>query len=228
MDHTTTVAIRIIIGIALAASMVVAGMSLSSLQQQPGYAAKAEKHEQNTIQNVSDNFEKRNAASQQHMDQENLCLRAGECSNSNVGEQTLGNDNSVTGFSDQSKNEQAAVTPTSVVTPTATPTPTPTPPTALGCGTDAVFDVTLQSPIASQGLPKGTVLCLKGAGPNTGITAVLPSGAKVVADIIVDGAASGGVCPSPLGPNAPSPFVPAAVTSGTLPAPVSGTVICVG
>jgi hypothetical protein len=227
MDHTTTVAIRIFIGIALAASMVVAGISLASLQQQLGYAAKAEKHEQNTIQNVSDNFEKRNAASQQHMDQENLCLRAGECSNSNVGEQTLGNDNSVTGFSDQSKNEQAAVTPTPVVKPIATPTPTPTPPTALGCGTDAA-DVTLQSPIASQGLPKGTVLCLKGAGPNTGITAVLPSGAKVVADIIVDGAASGGVCPSPLGPNAPSPFVPAAVTSGTLPAPVSGTVICVG
>ena len=225
MNHTT-VAIRIIIGIALAASMVVAGISLASLEQQPGYAAKAEKHEQNTIQNVPDNFEKRNAARQQHMDQENLCLRAGECSNSNVGEQTLGNDNSITGFSDQSKNEQAAVTPTPVVTPTATPTPTP--PTALGCGTDAVFDVTLQSPIASQGLPKGTVLCLKGAGPNTGITAVLPSGAKVVADIIVDGAASGGVCPSPLGPNAPSPFVPAEVSSGTLPAPVSGTVICVG
>ena len=57
------------------------------------------------------------------MDQENLCLRAGKCSNSNVGEQTLGNDNSVTGFSDQSKNVQATVTPTPVVTPTATPTP---------------------------------------------------------------------------------------------------------
>ena len=106
MSHTT-ISIRLIIAIALAASMVVAGISLAPLQQQPGYAAKAEKHEQNTIQNVRDNFEKRNAASQQHMDQENLCLRAGECSNSNVGEQTLGNDNSITGFSDQSKNVQS-------------------------------------------------------------------------------------------------------------------------
>ncbi|HET7389184.1 MAG TPA: hypothetical protein VFJ51_00050 [Nitrososphaeraceae archaeon] len=226
MNHTT-VSIRIVIATGLALSMVVAGISLASLQQQPGYAAsQAEKHEQNTIQNVRDNFEKTSSASQQHMDQENLCLRTSDCNNSNVAEQTLGNDNSVTGFADQSKNVQQriVVTPTPVVTPTATPTP----PTALGCGTDAVFDVTLQSPIASEGLPTGTVLCLKGAGPNTGITAVLPSGAKVVADIIVDGAPSGGVCPSPFGPAVPSPFVQAAVTSGTLPAPVSGTVICVG
>jgi hypothetical protein len=55
------------------------------------------------------------------MDQENLCLRDDECNNSNVGEQTLGNDNSVTGFSDQSKNIQATITPTV--------TPTPIPPT---------------------------------------------------------------------------------------------------
>jgi hypothetical protein len=38
MSHTTT-SIRIIIAITVAASMVVAGISLSSLQQQRGYVA---------------------------------------------------------------------------------------------------------------------------------------------------------------------------------------------
>jgi len=40
----------------------------------------------------------------QHMDQENLCYRANTCRQSNVGQNTLGNDNSVTGFADQSDN----------------------------------------------------------------------------------------------------------------------------
>ena len=40
----------------------------------------------------------------QHMDQENLCYRSDVCRQSNVGQNTLGNDNSVTGFADQSDN----------------------------------------------------------------------------------------------------------------------------
>jgi hypothetical protein len=56
----------------------------------------------------------------QHIDQEKLCLRAGKCSNSNLEEQTQGNDNSITGFADQSKNVQAAVKPTPTPTPTLT------------------------------------------------------------------------------------------------------------
>jgi hypothetical protein len=75
---------------------------------------------------VRSSLEQRNQEQQQqHMDQENLCLRAGKCSNSNVGEQILGNDNSVTGFADQSSNVQATVTPTVTPTPTVIPTPTP-------------------------------------------------------------------------------------------------------
>jgi Flp pilus assembly protein CpaB len=55
MNHTTT-SIRIIIAIALSASMVVAGVSLPSLQQQRGYAAsEAQKHEQSTILVSADN-----------------------------------------------------------------------------------------------------------------------------------------------------------------------------
>ena len=54
----------------------------------------------------------------QHMDQENLCYRANTCRQSSVGQETLGNDNSVTGFADQSDNiPQAAAAPTPV-TPT--------------------------------------------------------------------------------------------------------------
>ena len=53
MNHTTTVAIRIIIAAALAASMVVAGTSLSSLQQHKAYAASQTKNEeQSTVYSV--------------------------------------------------------------------------------------------------------------------------------------------------------------------------------
>ena len=118
MNYTTTVAIRIFIAAALALSMLVAGTSLVTLQQHKGYAtSQTKKQEQNTIQGLRGNFAKRRSS--QHIDQENQCLRTGKCNNSNVGEQTLGNDNSITGFADQSKNVQAVVTP-----PTPTPTPT--------------------------------------------------------------------------------------------------------
>jgi hypothetical protein len=73
----------------------------------------------------------------QHMDQENLCYRTNTC----TGQNTLGNDNSVTGFTDQSDNlQESAATPTTPTTgnqttgnqtggnsTTPTPTPTPTP-----------------------------------------------------------------------------------------------------
>ena len=49
---------------------------------------------------VSVNLEHRD----QHMNQENLCYRTNTCRQSNVGQNTLGNDNSVTGFTDQSDN----------------------------------------------------------------------------------------------------------------------------
>jgi hypothetical protein len=90
--------------------MLVAGTSLAILQKQhQGYAAasQAKQQEQRTIQNLHGNFAKR-STSQQHTDQENECLRTGKCSNAGLGIQTLGNDNSVTGFTDQSKNAQVS------------------------------------------------------------------------------------------------------------------------
>jgi hypothetical protein len=78
---------------------------------------------------VSVNLERRD----QHMNQENLCYRTNTCRQSSVGQNTLGNDNSVTGFADQSDNLQqsaTAQTPTTGNQTTPTPTPTPTPTTA--------------------------------------------------------------------------------------------------
>jgi hypothetical protein len=128
--------IRIIVAIALAASMVVAGASLSSLlKQQSGYAApQTKKQEQSTIESLRGNLAKRSAAGQ-HSDQENQFLRAsGKCNNAALSEQTLGNDNSVTGFTDQSKNVPAekTVTPSPIATPTPTRTPIGTPPPTTG------------------------------------------------------------------------------------------------
>jgi hypothetical protein len=63
----------------------------------------------------------------QHMDQENLCYRTNTCRQSDVGQNTLGNDNQVTGFADQSDNiQQSATIPTFGNNTTLTPTPTPT------------------------------------------------------------------------------------------------------
>jgi hypothetical protein len=62
----------------------------------------------------------------QHMDQENLCYRDNTCRQSDVGQNTLGNDNSVTGFADQSDNIQQSAAPTTANKTTPTPTPTPT------------------------------------------------------------------------------------------------------
>jgi len=57
----------------------------------------------------------------QHLDQENLCFRSNTCRQSDVVQNTLGNDNSVTGFADQSDNLQQSTTANKT-----TPTPTPT------------------------------------------------------------------------------------------------------
>src|SRR6266516_6597668 len=61
----------------------------------------------------------------QHIDQENLCYRTNTCRQSDVGQNTQGNDNQVTGFADQSDNNQQSTTANKTA-----PTPTPTPTTA--------------------------------------------------------------------------------------------------
>jgi hypothetical protein len=81
-----------------------------------------------TPDGVSVNLERRD----QHIDQENLCFRANTCRQSDTGQNTLGNDNQVTGFADQSDNLQQSAAPTTAnqTTPTPIPNPTPMPTTA--------------------------------------------------------------------------------------------------
>jgi hypothetical protein len=92
--------------IMIASIMVIVGTTLTPVLQQQANAA---------VQVRS-----------QHMNQENLCYRTNTCRQSDVGQNTLGNDNQVTGFADQSDNLQQTPTPTVIPTPTPTPTPSPT------------------------------------------------------------------------------------------------------
>ena len=157
--------------------MLVAGTNLGTLQQHQGYAAsQTKKQEQSIVQSLRGNFAKRSVS--QHIDQENLCLRAGKCNNSNVGERTLGNDNSVIGFSDQSKNIQRTVGPP---TPTVTPTPTPIP---SQCPKDTVFDLSLQADLKNilgvTILPQGVVLCVNVSGDVLGESLMGSSSAQLI------------------------------------------------
>jgi hypothetical protein len=116
------------IGIVMAVaiiSLLIAGTILAPLQS---YARSGNFTDTSSLKHairdgVSVNLEHRD----QHMDQENLCYRANTCRQSNTGQNTLGNDNSVTGFADQSDNIKQSISPT---TPTSanktTPTPAPT------------------------------------------------------------------------------------------------------
>jgi hypothetical protein len=65
------------------------------------------------------------ANTDQNINQENICFRSDVCRQSDVGQNTLGNDNQVTGFADQSDNIQNQAT---------TPQP-PQPPAPVGCTT---------------------------------------------------------------------------------------------
>ena len=181
--------------IMIASIMVIVGTTLTpTLQQQVNAALKS-----------------------QHIDQENLCFRSNTCRQSDVGQNTLGNDNQVTGFADQSDNLQQTPTPTATPTPTPTPTATPTPtPIPMACPTGTVFDVTLQAVLGR--LPAGTVLCLNTAGTNTGITAILPNNTTVTISVTIG---------LPGAQGCPTGSVVALVTSGTLPLGLSGLTLCV-
>jgi hypothetical protein len=113
--------IGLVMAAAIITSLMVAGTILAPIQS---YAIRTSggipdtsslKH---AIRNdVNANLEHRD----QHMNQENLCYRANTCRQSDVGQNTLGNDNSVTGFADQSDNIQRS-TAAPLTPPTANQT----------------------------------------------------------------------------------------------------------
>jgi hypothetical protein len=130
--------------IMIALVMVGAGTILAPIQS---YGARSSSGFPNTSNlkhgirdGVSVNLEHRD----QHMNQENLCYRTNTCRQANDGQNTLGNDNSITGFADQSDNlQQAAAAPTTntttapgnSTTPVNSTAPLPTPRTCQECFT---------------------------------------------------------------------------------------------
>jgi hypothetical protein len=102
----------------------------------------------------------------QHMNQENLCYRTNTCRQANDGQNTLGNDNSITGFADQSDNiQQSAAAPTTTTTAPGNQTggnnttPTPTPRTCEQCFTSILTAGQLANVTAFFGLQNTTALC---------------------------------------------------------------------
>jgi hypothetical protein len=97
--------IGIVMAVTAIAALLIAGTILA-----PTHAYAVSKHTTNSTDpstlkhairdGISVSLDQRS----QHMDQENLCYRSDVCRQSNVGQNTLGNDNSVTGFADQSDN----------------------------------------------------------------------------------------------------------------------------
>jgi hypothetical protein len=201
--------------------MVVAGTTLAPIQS---YAVSSSGFpdtsslKQGIRDGVSVNLEHRD----QHMNQENICYRTNTCRQSNAGQNTLGNDNSVTGFADQSDNIQQSAAANNT-TPTLTSTPSPIP---AACPAGTVFDVTIQE---KGGFTEpGTVLCLKTSGVNRGIVAILPNGGTKTTGVDVVPLPPDGKCL--LVPFPPIRYFKAAVTSGTPPFELTGgvsTTVCV-
>jgi hypothetical protein len=143
----------------IALVMVVAGTTLAPIQsyaaQQKVRGTEADFPDISSLKHsirdgVSVNLEHRD----QHMNQENLCYRTNTCRQSDVGQNTLGNDNSVTGFADQSDNLQQAAT-----APGNNTTPTPTPRTCEECFTSKLTAGQLANVVSSFGFQNLTALC---------------------------------------------------------------------
>jgi hypothetical protein len=96
---------------AVLASLMLAGTILAPIQS---YAAakrgtEADIPDTSSLKHaVRDGVSANLSHKDQHMNQQNLCYRTNTCRQSDVGQNTLGNDNQVTGFADQSDNIQQA------------------------------------------------------------------------------------------------------------------------
>jgi hypothetical protein len=111
------------------------------------------------------------------MAQENLCYRANTCRQSGAGQNTLGDDNSVTGFADQSDNiQQAAAAPDNNTTPgnNTTPTPTPTPKTCEECFTSKLTSGQLANIVSFFGFQNLAGLCENPTNQPNGVNTGFP------------------------------------------------------
>jgi hypothetical protein len=98
MNHTTVAIIMVV------SAMVIVGTNLTPLIQRAQASVLSHPLKDSLKSAASENLHFKLEHKSQHLNQENLCYRSVVCDNSNVALQTLGNDNSVTGFADQSTN----------------------------------------------------------------------------------------------------------------------------
>jgi hypothetical protein len=111
------------IGIIIVAVTLIAATNVALIMQQShAYAA-------SLTSSLKDNLRANLGNRNQHLNQQGNCIRTDGCATSDVGQGTLGNDNSVTGFTDQSTTN--AATPNAATPNAATPNATPSGPAAL-------------------------------------------------------------------------------------------------
>jgi hypothetical protein len=138
----------------------------------------------------------------QSINQDNICYKSDNCRQSEIGQNTKGNDNSVTGFTDQSDNiPQAAASEKPSSTPISSNCP-------AGTTVEATLLEAMTKPLSHTTLPVGTVLCLEFEfGINRNIIAILPdSGITMRVSVVTQ--------PFPATfPTCPKAFVPATTTS---------------
>ena len=95
---------------AVIASLMLAGTILAPIQSYVGKqkrGTEADFPDTSSLKHaVRDGVSANLSHKDQHMNQQNLCYRTNTCRQSDVGQNTLGNDNSMTGFADQSDNIQ--------------------------------------------------------------------------------------------------------------------------
>jgi hypothetical protein len=194
MEHKFT----IVVIAAVLTSLLLAGTILAPIQS---YAAGGRGGFPNTStlkQAVRDGITVSQEHRDQHMNQENLCYRANTCRQSDVGQNTLVNDNSVTGFADQSDNiQQAAAANKTTPTPTTgnSTTPTPTPRTCEECFTTILSSTQIGSIVMFEGEDTLTGLCgiLSGSSETTFRSTLLGLGIDIttINDLIACLKASG-------------------------------------
>jgi hypothetical protein len=110
MNHTTKTATTVLLAIIIIALVtLVTGSILYPIvgKKQRAYAS-------SLTSSSKDNTNKDLLVRQQHLNQENVCYRGQICKNSNVAPQTRGNDNSVTGFADQSNTNNTPAAPSTM------------------------------------------------------------------------------------------------------------------
>jgi hypothetical protein len=100
-----------VVVIAAVASLLLAGTLLAPIQSFAGRSRGGFPDTSSLKHGIRDGISVNLEHRDQHMNEENLCYRANTCRQSNVGQNTQGNDNKVTGFTDQSDNIQQAAAP---------------------------------------------------------------------------------------------------------------------